>query len=76
MAKSVNDLTACNTHLIMLLSHSEILKILPKYRNNLKLFNLSAHSLARKRTQLGNLFDDIGKNTISGYPKPGYSQKK
>ena len=66
MAKSVNDLTACNTHLIMLLSHSEILKILPKYRNNLKFFHLNAQSLARKRTQLKNLFNDIGENTIFG----------
>ena len=50
----------------MLLSHSEILKILPKYRNNLKFFHLNAQSLARKRTQLKNLFNDIGENTIFG----------
>ena len=76
MAKSVNDLAAGKTHLIMLLSHSEILKILPKYRNNLNFFHFNAQSLARKRTQLKYPFNYIGENTIFGISETWLSPEK
>ena len=49
-----------------ILKQEETLKLLKKYKNNLKIFHLNTQSVIRKKTQLKLLFNNIGENTIFG----------